>query len=194
MKNNKLFKKITAFLAMAITVISMVPSSAFAAEVPVSSETDEKVLSDNNIAEEKVLVDSGIIEVSPRAAYDTGYHDLGGFTFTDFNRGSDRIYYGNRLKVKPAWKPADKPSSEIDLLIEVRRASDNQLAFQKRFTLSDDEDGKDSAGWWYAESPWISINSGSAYYIYYEAFTTPDYTPTGDYRKAHVHTWIEVAN
>lgn len=163
----------------------MFGTTAFAAE-------NENILQFKG--DEKVLVDSGVITLSSVGSYWPGDHDLGGFTFNDKNVGSSRTYYADQMQIKPAWKAADSSTSEVDLYVEVVRTWNGDVAYSNRFTLNDDTDGKDSAGWWYVESPWFDINNGSDYYIYYEAFTTPGYAQTGNARSANVHTWIELRN
>ena len=181
MRNWKITRKFTAFMSVIVLAISMFSTTAFAAE------PSDKIVSDEN---DKVLVESGVLRVS----YGAGDHDLGGFTFNDTNRGSARTFNTNQMQIKPAWKAADSSSSEVDLYIEVWNATRNERKFYHRFTLNDDVDGKDGAGWWYAESSWFDIDPGESYYIFYEAFTTPGYTPTGSNRSASVHTWIELRN
>ena len=176
-------RKLVAFFSILAIVVSMFGTAAFA---------DTANQQENG--EEKVLIASGIIPLTSVASYWPGDHDLGGFTFNDYNYGSTRTFYANYMQIKPAWKAADSTTSEVDLYIKVVREWNGYVAYQHRFTLSDDVDGKDGDGWWYAESPWFAINNGSDYYIYYEAFTTPGYTPTGYNRSAHVHTWIELSN
>lgn len=181
MKSFKISRKITAFATAVVMAVAMLSTTAFAAE-PTEMST---------ASEDKILVDSGVMRI---ASYGPGDHDLGGFTFNDTNKGSSRTFNARQMQIKPAWKAADSSTSEVDLYIKVVRAWNGDVAYSHRFTLNDDVDGKDGSGWWYAESPWFNINSGSDYYIFYEAFTTPGYTPTGNNRSAHVHTWIELRN
>lgn len=185
MIKSKITHKALAIIGALVMVISMFPSFAFASEPENSVRIQE---------DEKVMIDNGFVQLSSVGSYWAGYHDLGGFTFTDKNKGASRTFYTNYMQIKPAWKAADSSTSEVDLYVKVVRAWNGDVAYEHRFTLRDDVDGKDSAGWWYAESPWFKINSGSDYYIYYEAFTTPGYTPTGSTRRANVHTWIELKN
>lgn len=190
----KITQKLTAIIGVIAMAVSMVGTTAFAAEPETTATTTESETTSQVEMDEKVMVDSGVISLASVGSYWPGDHDLGGFTFQDKNQGSSRTYYANQMQIKPAWKPADNPSSEIDLYIKVVRAWNGDVAYEHRFTLNDDVDGKDGSGWWYAESPWFNINNGSDYYIYYEAFTTPGYSGTGTTRKADVHTWIELRN
>lgn len=185
MIKSKITHKLLAIIGAFAMAISVFPSAAFAAE----PENTVKVQEDG-----KVMVDSGIVPLSSVGSYWAGDHDLGGFTFTDKNRGASRTFHTQYMQIKPAWKAADSATSEVDLYVKVVRAWNGDVAYENRFTLKDDVDGKDSSGWWYVESPWFKINKDSDYYIYYEAFTTPGYAPTGSSRRASVHTWIELGN
>lgn len=125
--------------------------------------------------------------------YTPGNYYLGDFGFTDYNWGRERQYNANQMRVKPAWRATDSRTSEVDLLVKVKRVG-GSVVFSKRFTPNDDVDGKDGVGLWYAESSWFNITKGATYQIYYEAFTASGYKPTGNKRKAYVHTWIELRN
>ena len=77
------------------------------------------------------------------------------------------------------------------MYIEVRDVTCGTTPFKYRFSPKDDMNGKDGAGYWYAESGWTQIHSGHTYQIYYEAFTAPGYNGTGHNRKGTCTLWIE---
>lgn len=169
---------IIAALTMAITVV---PTTAFAAE-PESVDT---------ASTEKVMLDSGIM---PLSTFPLGDHYVGYCTVDDSHLGGRHVFNGNYLQVKPAWKALDSSTSEIDMYIEVRDVTCGTTPFKYRFSPSDDVDGKDGAGYWYAESGWTKIDKGHTYQIYYEAFTAPGYAGTGHNRKGTCTLWIELGN
>lgn len=174
MKTKKVIRKITVIISILAMVITMIPSVAFAAIPELDTKANTNVSFSNYV---------------PVYSW-----DLGGFTFTNTNIGAARTYNFNYMRIKPAWKASDSETSEVDLLIKVIRASDGTVVYQKRFTLSDDVNGKDKDGWWYAESEYFRIDYGQKYYFFYEAFTTPGYTPTGYNRGAQVHMWLNLSD
>lgn len=193
MKRN-LIQKLAATMSAIALSVSVFGTTSFAAELEKEYISDKSAANMQVKNEEKILVESGMISLSAIASYGPGDHDLGGFTFKDKNQGASRTYNAKQMQIKPAWKATDSSTSEVDLYVKVVRAWNGDVAYARRFTLNDDVDGKDRDGWWYTESSWFNINSGSDYYIYYEAFTTPGYSGTGTTRSAHVHTWIELRN
>lgn len=174
MRIRKFIRRFTVVVATLAMVITMIPSVAFAATPELDTTTN---------------ADVSVSSYVPVYSW-----DLGGFTFTNTNIGASRKYNFNYMRIKPAWKASDSNTSEVDLLVKVIKASDGHVAYSKRFTLSDDVDGKDGDGWWYAESDYFRIDYGENYYFFYEAFTTPGYTPTGYNRGAHVHMWLNLSD
>jgi len=169
MKSRKIFKKITAIFAAVIMAISILPTSAFAAEV-----------------------DNG--GISTCATFPTGDHYVGYCTVDDTHLGGYHVFNAEWMQVKPAWKAMDSSTSEIDMYIEVRDVTSGETVFKYRFTPSEDVDGKDGSGYWYAESYWFDITPGHTYQFFYEAFTAPGYSGTGYNRVGRVELWIELGN
>ena len=98
------------------------------------------------------------------------------------------------MRIKPAWKATDSTTSEVELEVKV---IDDQLGvcvYSHRFKLYEDVDGKDNAGWWYAESPYFRITYGHSYHFEYETFTATGYQPTGNNRSAAVHMWLNLSD
>lgn len=112
-----------------------------------------------------------------------------------YKNGGVYTYNNKYIRIKPAWKPSDSTTSQEELEIRLYRKWNNQLIYARRILLSDDTDGHaDGAGWWYYESPWIEINSGSDYYIQYELYTARGYTGTGKQRQGDVSVWVDTTD
>lgn len=176
----KINRKIMTIITSIIMAVTILPTTAFAAE------PESKMVST-----EPVMIDSGIM---PLATFPLGDHYVGYCTVDDKHLGGRHVFNGKWLQIKPAWKALDSSTSEIDMYIEVRDVTCGTTPFKYRFSPKDDVDGKDGAGYWYAESGWTQIHSGHTYQIYYEAFTAPGYNGTGHNRKGTCTLWIELGN
>ena len=173
MQKKKITRKLMAVLIAAMMAVGMFSTTSFAA-----SETKES----------EPAADSA----STRAL--VYLWDLGGFSFYNTHVGGSRTYNFNYMRIKPAWKATDSTTSEVELEVKV---IDDQLGvcvYSHRFKLYEDVDGKDSAGWWYAESPYFRITYGHSYHFEYEAFTATGYQPTGNNRSAAVHMWLNLSD
>lgn len=122
----------------------------------------------------------------------TGRTYLGNFTFSNTHSGASRTINGNRVKLSIAWKPADIPTSKVNLNVSFIRTWTSAHALDYTFDVNNDLDGPDSNGYFYVETGWFSVNSGSDYHIFYDVVTAPSNYKPGTYRQANVHTWIDV--
>ena len=129
-------------------------------------------------------------------SYGPGVYYLGNFSFQDQNNGAQRTYNARKMRIKIAWKKGEwQPwASDVNMTINVFRASNWKSAFYKKFTPANDPDGKDGNGYYYVVSDWFTIDKGYNYRIGYDASTVAGAKGTGHYRKANVHTWIELKN
>lgn len=185
MKLRKLSQRLTAVAVATVLTLSMFATTAFAAETT----------SDSKLSEEANTTSASDVSLLSVGTYGPGDWDLGGGTFYNSNLGNARTYNAHYMQIKPAWKASDSSTSEVELLVKVIRQWNGDVAYEHRFKLYEDTDGrKDGDGWWYAESAWFPINYGSDYQIYYEAFTADGYQGIGTNRSAHFHTWIELKN
>lgn len=122
----------------------------------------------------------------------TGRWYLGSFTFTNINSGASRTINGNRVKLSLAWKPADIPTSKVNINVSFIRTWTSEHALDYTFDVSKDTDGPDSDGYYYLETGWFTVNPGSDYHIYYDVVTAPSNYKPGTLRSASVHTWVDV--
>lgn len=176
----KTTKRFTAFAVVMMLIISCFSTTAFAAE-PAVSVSDE--VAPNN-------------EITPRGTWGVGDHYLGYCNITNGSHlGGAHVFNGNYIQLKPAWKPLDDTSKEVDMYMELRDMSTGgTVVYQHRFTIQEDKDGKKDNGYWYAESGWIKITSGHTYRIYYEPFTSAGYSGTGSNRQATCVLYVNVGN
>lgn len=122
----------------------------------------------------------------------TGRWYLGNFQFSNIHYGASRTINGNRVKLSIAWKPADIPTSKVNLNVSFIRTWNSEHALDYTFAVANDTNGPDSDGYYYLETGWFTVNYGSDYHIYYDAVTAPSYPKPGTVRQANVHTWIDV--
>lgn len=189
MKNT--VKKLMASLLALVACMGVFSQSAMAAEVNPEEavvEMEKSGIEDTNSNARVSWVVDGVFE--------NGYSGwLEAVHVDDVANGGIYTYNNKYIKIKPAWRPSDSTTSMEELEIRVYRKWNNQLIYARRILLSEDTDGKaDGSGWWYYESPWIEINSGSDYYIQYELYTATGYTGTGAARKGDVSVWIETTD
>lgn len=126
-----------------------------------------------------------------------GDHYLGYCNITDKpnHLGGSHVFNGNYMQLKPAWKPLDDASKEVDMYMEVRDITcGGKVVYQHRFTISEDADGRKDNGYWYAESGWFKIDKGHTFKIFYEPYTSTGYTGTGSNRKATCVLYANVGN
>lgn len=201
MKNT--VKKLMASLLALVMCFGIFSQPAMAAEV----DPEEPVVMAEETAKEEPVVmtgESGIEATNGNArvswvvdgVFAKNYSGwLEAVHVDDVDNGGIYTYNNKFIKIKPAWRPSDSTTSMEELEIRVYRKWKDQLIYARRIVLSDDTDGKaDGSGWWYYETPWIEINSGSDYYIQYELYTASGYTGTGAARQGDVSVWLETTN
>lgn len=183
MNIRNIIKKVTT---IAVVLSLAVPVTAFAAE-----NTD---VENSNVV--SVEQSSDNVGISPMASFDRGDHYLGYVTVTKTNQagGSAHTFYGTKLQVKPAWKAIDSTTSEVNIRIWVIDETAGYMVLDHTFTPSQDVDGKDADGYWYAESPWspVALRPGHSYRFHYDVTTAYGYTPTGKTRQALCHVWFNL--
>lgn len=180
----KITKRFTALTVAMLLIISCFSTTTFAAE----PELNENVAS--------VTTETPNTEISRRGTWPVGDHYLGYCNITNKNHlGGAHVFNGNYIQLKPAWKPLDDTSKEVDMYMEVRDMTlGGTVVYQHRFTIKEDKDGRKDNGYWYAESKWFPITKGHTFRIYYEPFTSTGYTGTGSNRQATCVLYVNVGD
>lgn len=125
-----------------------------------------------------------------------GDHYIGYCDITNGSHlGGTHQFVGGWVQLKPAWKPLDDTSKEVDMYLEVRDMTEGgKDIYHHLFTITEDEDQRKDNGYWYAEGAWFKVNPSHTYRIYYEPFTSSGYSGTGKNRQATCVLYANVGN
>lgn len=179
-------KPIKKIAILVVTLSLAVHSTVFA------TGNTENINENMDVIQQSVN-DTGI---SLTSTFYTGDNYLGYVTVTKTNQAgaSAHILYGRKLKLKPAWMAIDSKTSEVNIRIWVIDENEGYMVLNHNFTPSQDVDGKDDAGYWYAESDWApyAVTPGHSYRFYYDVTTADGYKPTGKTRQALCHVWFNL--
>lgn len=125
--------------------------------------------------------------------YGAGVYYLGQQTFTNTFYTPNFTVGGSKMRIKLAFKKADRANSDIDVDVYARRSVNlGGNYYHKRFCKVNDSDGKDANNYYYVEGNWQSIDSGQTYNIFLDACTALYETQPGYNRSADVHIWMEI--